>query len=168
MKKFLLVAALAASFGFGYALNELVRPATPPEKARVTGLGGVFFKSADPKKLKEWYSKNLGMSMDQHGTLFEWRLASDSSKVGTTQWAAFNAKTKYFLPSTKEFMINYRVNDLERLIEQLRKDTVTILDTMETYEYGKFIHIMDPEGNKIELWEPLDWKFDRSSKGITK
>lgn len=168
MKKLFLVIALAASFGFGYAFNRWVQKPVAAEKGRVTGLGGVFFKCKDPKTLKAWYSENLGMSMDQYGTLFEWRLASDSTKVGTTQWSAFKETTKYFEPSKKEFMINYRVNDLELLISQMKKAKVNIVDTMETYDYGKFIHIMDPEGNKIELWQPLDWKFDRTGRGITK
>jgi len=168
MKKTILIIALVVSFGLGYAFNQVMNKPAVAEKGRVTGLGGIFFKSKDPKTLKEWYSKNLGMNMDPYGTLFEWRLASDSSKIGTTQWGVFKETTKYFQPSTKEFMINYRVNDLELLIAQLKKDKVTIVDTMETYDYGKFIHIMDSEGNKIELWQPLDWKFDRTGKGITK
>jgi predicted enzyme related to lactoylglutathione lyase len=168
MKKALLVTALAASFALGYAVNSLVSPKPMPEKGRVTGVGGIFFKAKSPKTLKAWYSKNLGLSMDQYGTLFEWRLAADSTRVGTTQWSLFNEKTSYFLPSAKDFMINYRVNNLELLVSQLKKDSVTILDTMLTVEYGKFIHIIDPEGNKIELWEPIDWKFDHNGRGITK
>ena len=167
MKKILIGTALFASFAFGYAFNQFVHPAAP-EKGRVTGIGGIFFKAKTPKVLKEWYSKNLGINMDQYGSLFEWRLASDSTKIGTTQWSVFNEKTKYFLPSTKDFMINYRVNDLELLVRQLKADSVNIVDTMEVYDYGKFIHIMDPEGNKIELWQPIDWKFDRSGRGITR
>lgn len=168
MKKLFLLTALAASFGFGYAFNQLTHAAAPPEKGRVTGLGGIFFKAKSPASLKEWYAKNLGLNMDPYGTLFEWRLAGDSAKVGTTQWSVFKSTTKYFEPSQKDFMINYRVNDLVALQEQLKKENVVIVDTMVTYEYGKFLHIMDPEGNKIELWEPIDWKFDRTGKGITK
>lgn len=167
MKKVLFMIALAASFGIGYAFNQFTQKPVE-EKGRVTGIGGIFFKSKDPKAIKEWYSKNLGMNMDAYGTLFEWRLATDSTKVATSQWSVFKETTKYFLPSSKDFMINYRVNDLELLIKQLKAEKITIVDTMETYDYGKFIHIMDPEGNKIELWQPLDWKFDRTGKGITK
>jgi predicted enzyme related to lactoylglutathione lyase len=167
MKKLLLAAALAASFGIGYAFNHFTKKPIE-EKGRVTGLGGIFFKAKDGKTLKAWYEKNLGMGMDQFGTLFEWRLATDSTKIGTTQWSIFKETTKYFEPSKKDFMINYRVNDLELLIKQLKAEKVTIVDTMETYDYGKFIHIMDPEGNKIELWQPLDWKFDRTGRGITR
>lgn len=168
MKKGLFVIALAASFAFGYAFNHFTQKKSVEETGRVTGLGGIFFKCKDPKAQKAWYSKNLGLNIDQYGTLFEWRLATDSTKVGTTQWSVFKETTKYFEPSKKEFMINYRVNDLELLISQLKKEKVTICDTMETYDYGKFLHIMDPEGNKIELWQPLDWKFDRTGRGITK
>ncbi|MBI5475564.1 MAG: VOC family protein [Ignavibacteriales bacterium] len=131
-------------------------------------MGGIFFKCKDTKKIKEWYSKNLGMNMDKYGTSFEWRQGSDSSKYGFTQWSAFADSTKYFNPSTKDFMINYRVENLEALLEQFKKDNVTILDTMETYDYGKFIHILDIEGNKIELWEPVDAEFNKIVNGRTK
>jgi predicted enzyme related to lactoylglutathione lyase len=96
----------------------------------------------------------LGMDTNDYGCGFEWREESDPEKKGTTQWSAFSETTKYFEPSNKEFMINYRVHDLEALIVQLKEEGVTILDEMETYDYGKFVHILDAEGNKIELWEP--------------
>ena len=129
----------------------------------VQGLGGVFFKSSNPKELKKWYEKHLGITTDQYGAGFEWRLLDHPEKKGFTQWSPFNEKTSYFLPSTKEFMINYRVDNLVGLVEQLKKDSVTICDSMEVYDYGKFIHIMDLEGNKIELWEPLQ-SFDELKK----
>ncbi len=123
---------------------------------RVTGIGGVFFKSADPKKTNEWYKNHLGIDINQWGASFEWRHADDPTKKGATAWNAFDAKTKYFDPSTKEFMINYRVENLELLVDLLKQEGVTVLDAIETFDYGKFVHIMDPEGNKIELWEPFD------------
>jgi predicted enzyme related to lactoylglutathione lyase len=123
---------------------------------KVTGIGGIFFKCKDPNQMKEWYNTHLGLQTDQYGTTFEWREDADPTKKGSTQWSPFAEKTKYFDPSTKDFMINYRVEDLEGLIEQLKEAGVEITDEMETFEYGKFIHIMDPEGNKIELWEPID------------
>ena len=126
---------------------------------KVTGIGGVFFKCKDPEAMKEWYAKNLGLPTDQYGTTFEWRETEDSTKKGTTQWSPFKETTQYFAPSTKEFMINYRVENLEALVEELRKDSITITDDIQAFEYGKFIHIMDPEGNKIELWEPVDEKL---------
>lgn len=121
---------------------------------KVTGIGGVFFKCKDPKAINEWYKTHLGLNTGPYGASFEW-LESDGKTKGMTQWSAFSDTTKYFEPSNKEFMINYRVENLEALIEELKKENVTIVDQMETYDYGKFIHILDPEGNKIELWEPL-------------
>lgn len=123
---------------------------------RVTGIGGIFFKCQDPEKIREWYKTHLGVDTNQWGATFEWREAGDPEKKGTTQWSPFDDKTNYFEPSAKEFMINYRVENLEALVEELRKEGVTILDQIETFEYGKFIHIMDAEGNKVELWEPVD------------
>jgi len=93
--------------------------------------------------------------------VFEWRQGADSTKKGFTQWSPFKETTSYFGPSTKEFMINYRVDNLEALIDQLRRDSVIITDKIETVEYGKFVHIMDIEGNKIELWEPNDIEFEK-------
>jgi predicted enzyme related to lactoylglutathione lyase len=121
---------------------------------KVTGIGGVFFKSKDPDATNEWYKKNLGFDTTQYGTSFEWLHVDDSTKKGTTQWNPFKETTKYFDPSTKDFMINYRVDNLEALVEELKKENVTICDSIETYDYGKFVHILDNEGNKIELWEP--------------
>nr|WP_294793110.1 VOC family protein [uncultured Mucilaginibacter sp.] len=123
---------------------------------KVTGLGGVFFKANDPKTMNEWYAKNLGLPVSKYGTTFEWREAEDPSKKGSTTWAAFAADSKYFDPSTKPFMINYRVENLVELVEELKKDNVTIVDEIAVYDYGKFVHILDPEGNIIELWEPVD------------
>jgi predicted enzyme related to lactoylglutathione lyase len=96
--------------------------------------------------------------------VFEWHQGADSTQKGFTQWSPFNEKTKYFQPSTKEFMINYRVENIEALVEQLKKDSVTVLDTIETFSYGKFVHIMDLEMNKIELWEPNDIEYENLGK----
>ncbi len=135
---------------------------------RVTGIGGIFFKCEDPDNIKAWYKEHLGLATDQYGTTFEWLQADGSGKKGYTQWSPFSDKTKYFEPSQKEFMINYRVEDLEALVEVLRKEGVTILDEIETYDYGKFVHILDPEGNKIELWEPNDPEYEKIVEGSTK
>lgn len=160
----MIVIALA-SFGLGYSLKQHEVQQT---KKKVTGVGGIFFKSKDPKALKEWYSQHLGMSMDDYGTMFVSRLEQDSTRRGYLQWGVFKETTKYFLPSTKEFMINYRVEDLDWLVTELKKEGVTICDTMDNEPYGKFIHIMDIEGNKIELWQPIETGvFDRSGKGKT-
>lgn len=135
---------------------------------RVTGIGGVFFKSKDPAKLKEWYQKHLGLDTDQWGTNFEWREGNDPEKKGFTQWSPFSEDTTYFEPSRRNFMINYRVENLEALVAALREEGVTVLDEIETYDYGKFVHILDNEGHKIELWEPVDEEYDKIVEGRTK
>ena len=122
---------------------------------RVTGIGGIFFKCQDPEKMKQWYKTHLGFDTSQYGAKFEWLQASDATEKGYTLWSPFPDKTKYFDPSTKDFMINYRVENLEALVAALKEEGVTVLDEIETFdEYGKFVHILDVEGNKIELWEP--------------
>lgn len=123
---------------------------------KVTGIGGVFFKCKDPKKLKEWYKTHLGFNTTDYGVNFEWREEEDTNKKGSTAWNLFSETTKYFEPSSKDHMINYRVADLEALVAELKKEGITIVDKIETYDYGKFVHIMDVEGNKIQLWEPID------------
>lgn len=121
---------------------------------KVTGIGGIFFKCKDPKGMNEWYKTHLGFDITPYGTSFEWLQAGDSAKKGLTQWNTFDERTTYFAPSEKPFMINYTVENLEALVVELKKENVTILDKIESYDYGKFVHILDPEGNKIELWEP--------------
>lgn len=134
---------------------------------RVTGIGGIFFKSENPEKLKEWYNKHLGLQTDAYGTNFVWRQGENPNKKGHTQWSPFKADTKYFNPSEKSFMINYRVENLEKLVAILKEEGVTVLDKIETFEYGKFVHILDAEGNKIELWEPIDEEYDKIVGGRT-
>ena len=123
---------------------------------KVNGIGGIFFKCKEPQKVKAWYAKNLGLKTDDYGARFEFRNANRPDEKNYLQWSPFENDTTYFSPSDKEFMINYRVGDLEALLTDLKEAGVTILDEIETYEYGKFLHILDPEGNKIELWEPVD------------
>ncbi len=136
-------------------------------KKKVTGIGGIFFKCKDPQKMKEWYSKNLGLATNEYGSMFEFRLADKPEYKGYLQWSPFSEKTKYFEPSKKDFMINYRVENLEDLVRELRESGVTILDTIESYDYGKFIHILDPDSNKIELWQPSDSVFTKLYEGKT-
>lgn len=124
--------------------------------AKVTGIGGIFFKCKDPKKLTEWYKDNLGLNTNPYGATFEWYEGHDNTQKAQTQWSPFAETTKYFDPSTKDYMINYRVDNLESMVEELKKNGVTIVDKIETYDYGKFVHILDAEGNKIQLWEPID------------
>lgn len=128
---------------------------------KVTSIGGIFFKCKDPNKMNDWYKTHLGLSTNQYGSVFEWRQGEDPTKKGFTQWSPFEEKTKYFEPSAKDFMINYRVENIEALVAELQKNGVTIVDTIETYDYGKFVHILDAEGNKVELWEPNDIEFEK-------
>lgn len=124
---------------------------------RVTGIGGIFFYSDNPQETKEWYTKNLGIEMNEWGSSsFESRNINKPDEINSIQWKPFKKGDEYFAPSKKEFMINYQVQNIEALITKLEKNGVTILDSLETYDYGKFVHIMDMEGNKIELWEPSD------------
>ena len=123
---------------------------------KVTGIGGIFFFSENPKETKEWYRKNLGIEANDYGASFEFRNVNKPEEIGTLQWTPFKKGSDYFAPSKKEFMINYRVQNLEGLISKLKENGVTILDDIASYDFGKFIHIMDAEGNKIELWEPKD------------
>ncbi len=123
---------------------------------KVTGIGGVFFKCKNPEKMTAWYQKHLGLDTNPYGATFNWYEDEDGKKKAQTQWTPFPETTKYFEPSDNNFMINYRVENLEALVEEFRKDGVTIVDDIETFAYGKFIHILDAEGNKIQLWEPMD------------
>jgi len=122
---------------------------------RVTGIGGIFFKAKEPQKLKAWYQDHLGIiSGDDSPAIFHWREKDDPDRLGFTVWNPFPHDTKYFDPSPAPFMINYRVANLDRLLEQLRAEGVQVEDRIEEYEYGRFAWITDPEGNRIELWEP--------------
>ncbi len=135
---------------------------------KVTGIGGIFFFSDDPKKSKEWYSQNLGLETNQWGSSFEFRNAHRPDEINYLQWSPFQNGSDYFAPSKKEFMINYRVQNIEGLVEKLRANGVTIVDEIVSYDYGKFVHIMDNEGNKIELWEPIDHVFTEMGGKTTK
>jgi predicted enzyme related to lactoylglutathione lyase len=135
------------------ALNTASAKDTTP---KVTGIGGIFFFSDNPEKTNEWYSQNLGLETSAYGSSFESRNVNNPEEINTLQWCPFKSGSDYFAPSKKEFMINYRVQNIEGLVANLTEKGVTILDDIATYDYGKFVHILDPEGNKIELWEPVD------------
>lgn len=137
------------------------------KKGKVVGLGGIFFKSDAPKELSNWYYENLGLVPNEYGSLFEFRKSTKPEEKGYTQWGPFDADTKYFEPSAKAFMINYRVENIEDLVESFKANGVTVCDEIETYSYGKFVHIMDPEGNKVELWEPIGNEFTEMYEGKT-
>ncbi|MBS1594483.1 MAG: VOC family protein [Bacteroidetes bacterium] len=121
---------------------------------RVTGLGGIFFKCNDPEKVREWYKKHLGIESNQWGGQITFEQREGDTEAPSTVWTPFKADTKYFEPSAKDYMMNYRVADLVALAAVLKEEGVTILDEVSDSEYGKFLHILDIEGNKIELWEP--------------
>ncbi len=124
---------------------------------RVTGIGGIFFYSNNPQETNEWYSKNLGIEINDWGSSsFESRNIEKPDEINSLQWKLFKNGDEYFSPSKKKFMINYQVRNIEGLVTKLKENGVTILDSIATYDYGKFVHIMDNEGNKIELWEPID------------
>jgi predicted enzyme related to lactoylglutathione lyase len=122
---------------------------------KVTGIGGIFFFSDNPKDTKDWYTKNLGFDINEWGSSsFESRDINNPDEINLLQWSPFKKGDDSFSPSKKDFMINYRVQNIEGLINKLKQNGVTILDDIATYDFGKFVHIMDAEGNKIELWEP--------------
>jgi len=167
-KSTLIILAIATSFCFGFAFNTITtkKSNNQTKTKKVTGIGGIFFKCKDPNKMKEWYQTHLGLNTSEYGAVFEWRQGADSTKKGFTQWSPFAETTKYFEPSTRDFMINYRVENIEVLVEQLKKGGVTITDKIETFEYGKFVHIIDVEGNKVELWEPNDIEYEKLGKQL--
>jgi predicted enzyme related to lactoylglutathione lyase len=123
---------------------------------KVTGIGGIFIYSDNPQETNEWYSKNLGFEINDWGSSsFESRNVNNPDEVNSLQWKLFKNGDEYFSPSKKEFMINYQVQNIEELLAKLKENGVVILDSLVTYDYGKFVHIMDNDGNKIELWEPI-------------
>ncbi|KQB42358.1 Glyoxalase-like domain protein [Flavobacterium aquidurense] len=122
---------------------------------KVTGIGGIFFFSDNPQETRDWYAKNLGFNVNEWGSTFEFRKVNKPDEISSMQWSPFKKGDNYFSPSQKEFMINYQVQNIEGLVDQLKQNGVTVLDNIETFDYGKFVHIMDADGNKIELWEPV-------------
>jgi predicted enzyme related to lactoylglutathione lyase len=136
---------------------------------RVSGIGGVFFKASDPEQMASWYQEHLGIKMEPIGptsdervgqsqeryAAFQWRHLENPDRVGTTVWAVFPHRTTYFSPGDAPFMIQYRVADLDGVLDALRKEGVLIDEHREDFDYGRFAWIRDPEGNRIELWQPL-------------
>jgi len=132
--------------------KEIIMDGTTP---KVTGVGGIFFYSENLKESKEWYTKNLGIEINDWGSSsFESRNINKPDEINSLQWKPFKKGDEYFSPSKKDFMINYTVQNIEGLVNKLKENGVTVLDSISSYDYGKFVHIMDAEGNKIELWEP--------------
>lgn len=125
--------------------------------ARITGIGGIFFKANDPKALGDWYQKHLGLSLEEWGgAILKWPDDAAEDK-GLTVWSLAKSDSQWFAPSNSSFMVNYRVDDMDGLLEQLRTGGVAIQKGPEKHENGRFAWVMDPEGNKVELWEPKNW-----------
>ena len=122
---------------------------------QVTGIGGIFFKARDPARMAAWYREHLGIRSEDGHTDFVWREHDQPNRIGRTVWSLFPADTDYFGPASTPFMINYRVSNLERMLGQLRVAGISV-DKVEDHAYGRFAWITDPEGNRIELWEPTD------------
>ncbi|MDR9417945.1 VOC family protein [Gracilimonas sp.] len=128
---------------------------------RVTGIGGIFLKVENPESTKNWYRKHLGIESGKYGATFEWRHVQNPDKKGYTAWSFFDQDTEYTRPSKKDVMINYRVENLTELLAVLKDEGVEIIGEIEEFYYGKFGWIMDPNGVKIELWEPNDEEYDK-------
>lgn len=128
---------------------------------KVTGIGGILFTCKDPNQLKQWYAKHLGMPTDDYGVNFVWRKDDKPEERGCTQWSAMPEGSAYMQPSTAPFMINYRVENLDAIVADLKREGVTVLDEIEVTDYGKFVHILDGEGHKVELWEPIDSEYEK-------
>lgn len=130
-------------------------PSANDTTPKVTGIGGIFFFSDNPQETKEWYARNLGLEINAWGSSsFESRNINRPDEITSLQWKPFKKGDEYFSPSSKDFMINYQVQNIEGLVSKLKENGVTVLDSIVSYDFGKFVHIMDSEGNKIELWEP--------------
>jgi catechol 2,3-dioxygenase-like lactoylglutathione lyase family enzyme len=129
------------------------------KKARVKAVGGIFFRCANPAATRKWYSDHLGLNTDAYGTSFQW-YKSDGSK-GFTAWNPSDTDAEYFGDPEQQFMVNYRVDDLELMLEQMASAGIFPLDEVATFEYGKFVHVLDPDGRRIELWEPNDRAYDQ-------
>ena len=170
----LLIILIALLFAAYVKKSAQAQPEAPHQTSmeknkpgRVTGIGGIFFKCKDTGKMREWYNKNLGLVTNEYGSVFEFRSTNNPEQKNFLQWSVFSEKTKYFEPSEKDLMINYRVENMEALVSELKKSGVQVVDSIASYDYGKFVHIMDPEGNKIELWEPVDSVYAKMSDGKT-
>ncbi|MGK7397317.1 MAG: VOC family protein [Candidatus Cyclobacteriaceae bacterium M3_2C_046] len=129
------------------------------EQPQVTGIGGIFFKSSNVAQTRAWYHEKLGIINSNQGGSFLWRKYNDQENYGFTVWHAFDQADDYFKESAKNFMVNYRVNDLNGLLKKLKEQNVKISGEIESYPFGRFAWIIDPEGQKIELWEPADPEF---------
>lgn len=131
---------------------------------RVTGIGGVFFRCKDAAAQRDWYKKHLGLETDEYGTNFAWRSASNPDAIAFTQWSPFTQESEYF---EGEFMVNYRVEDLDGLLADLKASGVEVIGEISEETFGRFVHIRDGEGRRVELWEPIDTEYEKILEGIT-
>lgn len=145
-----MVSACADSSGSGSAEIGADAEGSPG----VTGIGGVFFRVADPETTRAWYRQHLGVEGEGQGVNFWWREQEDPDRLGFTVWSAFPRDTDYFGPGAQEFMINYRVRDLDALLARLKAEGIQQVGAVEEYSYGRFAWIVDIDGNRVELWEP--------------
>lgn len=153
---------------FGKASYTKVLEDKQEVSGKVIGIGGIFFKSKSPAHLRKWYNENLGVKSSDLGGTFVWRKHDNDNQLGYTVWHAFNEKDQYFNLSEKDFMINYRVDDIEKLLLKLKKNGVKVVGEVEEYPYGKFAWILDPDGQKVELWEAYDEEYLKMLKGNAK
>jgi predicted enzyme related to lactoylglutathione lyase len=128
---------------------------------KATGIGGIFFKCKDPGKMRDWYNRHLGLATNDYGAVFEWRQGADPSRKGFTQWSPFPGDTGYFGSAEQACMINYRVENIEALVDEMKNNGVTVVDDIAAYDYGKFVHVLDAEGNRVELWEANDLAYEK-------
>lgn len=161
LRRLLRVLAPALLIVFAFSKPNMAQDPTPAgtksetvSEGRVIGIGGIFFKAADQAKTREWYAKHLGLVDKGEGAMLPWREHDDPQKEHVTVWSAFPANTKYFGPGQATFMVNYIVDDLDRLLERLEKEGVKIDPKRMNESYGRFAWIYDADGNKIELWQP--------------
>ncbi|HEY2545330.1 MAG TPA: VOC family protein [Candidatus Acidoferrum sp.] len=154
--------AIVLSFALGMVLQSARGSSEAKDAARVTGLGGFFVKAENPAKLADWYRTHLGIALVAAGKSehapqfysFHWREKDHPETMGATAFSIFPATTKYFAPSTASFMMNFRVANLEQLLAQLKQEGIQVGDKIDDESNGRFAHVMDSEGNRIELWEP--------------
>ena len=126
---------------------------------RVRGIGGIFFRAPDPAATRAWYGEHLGLQVDEYGTNFEWRQAEDPDAAGYSQWSPFSDETEYFGAPNQAYMINYRVDNLPALLENLRAAGVKVIGEIQKEDYGSFAHVEDCDGVRLELWEPIDDEY---------
>jgi catechol 2,3-dioxygenase-like lactoylglutathione lyase family enzyme len=151
----------------GPAIYDLGVSGDEADVPRAHGLGGVFFRCDDPAATRAWYQEHLGMTMDEHGTSFAWRRDGEPKQRGFTLWSPFGADSEYFGDLDQQFMINLRVDDLDGVLARLRAAGVEVADHIDEQPFGRFTHLIDNDGRRVELWEPIDTEYEDIADGIT-